>query len=155
MAITPAELRSHFPEFANTVTYPDSQVQFWLDFAYQMLNTGRWMSQIDMGAQLYVCHNLALEARAQATAAAGGIPGSDVGVLNSKSVDSVSAGYDTGATTIPGAGDWNATIYGIRFYKLLRIFGSGPLQIGGGCIPPYSGPAWPGPDCSPGFTTFG
>lgn len=152
---TPATFRVHYPEFSVTGTYPDAQVQFWLDFAYSMLNASRWGRQLDLGAELYAAHNLAIEARAQATAANGGIPGEAVGVLNSKSVDKVSAGYDIGSATEQGAGNWNLTIYGTRFIRLAKMFGAGPVQVGIGVAPPGSGLAWPGPLTTPGFSNFG
>jgi hypothetical protein len=155
MASTPAIFKGHYPEFVCPDTYPVSQVQFWLDTAYSLLNVQRWGRQLDMAAELYCAHNLALEARAQASAANGGIPGEAVGILNSKSVDKVSAGYDTGSSTETGAGHWNLTIYGTRLYRFMKMFGSGPIQIGIGQAPPGSGLAWPGPLTTPGFTNFG
>ena len=151
--VTPAIFKGHYPEFVCPDTYPASQVQYWLDFAYGMLNAGRWGRQLDVAAELYTAHNIALEARAQKEAANGGIPGGSVGVLNSKSVDKVSAGYDTGAATEAGAGHWNLTIYGTRFIRLAKLFGSGPIQIGIGVAP--VGAAWSGPLMTPGFTNFG
>ena len=155
MTATPATFKGHYPEFVCPDTYPQSQVQFWLDIAYSMLNASRWGRQLDIGVELYVAHNLALEARSQATAANGGIPGESVGVLNSKSVDKVSAGYDTGIATEQNAGHWNSTIYGTRFYRLAKMFGAGPVQVGIGVAPPLSGLGWPGPLTTPGFTNFG
>ena len=155
MASTPAVFKGHYPEFVCPETYPPNQVQFWLDTAYSMLNAGRWGRQLDMAAELYTAHNLALEARAMKESEAGGIPGGSVGVLNSKSVDKVSAGYDTGIATEQGAGHWNQTIYGTRLWRLIKMFGAGPLQVGIGYQPPGTGLGWPGPDTTPGFTNFG
>jgi len=54
------------------------------------------------------------------------------------------------------AGHWNLTVYGTRFIRFAKMFGAGPIQIGIGYNPsPFGGPAWPGPDCNPGFTNFG
>lgn len=142
--VTPAEFKGHYPEFLSSDTYPNPQVQFWLDTSYSMLNASRWGRQLDMAAELYTAHNLALEARAQKTADNGGIPGEAVGVLNNKSVDKVSAGYDTSAATEQGAGHWNLTIYGTRFIRLAKMFGAGPVQTGIGSAPPGSASAWPG-----------
>ena len=155
MTVVVADFRTHYPEFADVAVYPDTQVEFWLGIAYSMLSASRFGRQLDIAVELYTAHNLALEARAQATAANGGIPGEAVGVLNSKSVDKVSAGYDTSAATEQGAGHWNLTIYGTRLYRLIKLFGAGPIQIGIGSPPPLSGPAWPGPLTTPGFTNFG
>ena len=152
---TPAIFKGRYPEFVDPLVYPENQVQYWLDISYSLLSASRWGQQLDMAAELYTAHNLALEARAQKEAQNGGIPGGSVGVLNSKSVDKVSAGYDTSVATEQGAGHWNLTIYGTRFYRLMKLFGSGPIQLGIGYAPPLSGAAWPGPLTTPGFTNFG
>lgn len=144
MASTPATFKGHYPEFTCPDTFPPAAVQFWMDIAYQMLNASRWGSQLDMAAELYTAHNIALEAKAQKEAANGGIPGGSVGVLNNKSVDKVSAGYDVNLATEKDAGHWNLTIYGTRLYRLMKMFGAGPVYIGAGCAPPGSGPGWPG-----------
>lgn len=144
-AITPAQFRADFPEFASSVAYPNSQLTFWLNFAYVMLNATRWGRSLDMGAELFVAHNICLEARAQADAARGGIPGQQVGPINSKSVDKVSMGYDTSSGIEVGAGHWNLTIYGTRFVRMMKLFGAGPVQVGIGQVPSGNGPAWPGP----------
>lgn len=146
--LTPAQLRTDFPEFASTVVYPTSQVTFWITLAYKLLNAQRWGNVLDQGVELFVAHNLAIEARAQADAAKGGIPGQQVGPVSSKSVDKVSMGYDTGSGIEPGAGHWNLTIYGTRFVRLMRMFGAGPVQVGIGAVPVGSGQAWPGPIAS-------
>lgn len=153
--ISPQQFRADFPEFNSSVNFPNSSLVYWLNLAYMMLNAGRWGKLLDVGAELFAAHNIAIEARALAESQNGGIPGSQVGPLNNKSVDKVSMGYDTSSGIIEGAGHWNMTIYGTRFIKLSRTMSAGPLQIGIGCAPVGSGAAWPGPDCSPSFTGFG
>lgn len=155
MTITVSQFQLDYPEFGNVTTYPNPLVQFWLNFAYSMLSPTRWGNQLDIAAELYVAHNLALEARAQREAANGAIPGGSVAVLSNKSVDKVSAGYDVGSSTEAKGGHWNLTIYGTRLYRMMKMFGAGPITIGGGVAPPLSGLAWPGPDTQPGFSNFG
>lgn len=155
MTITVAQFRADFTEFASTTKYPNSAVTFWLTLAYQLLNADRWGAQIDIGAELFVAHNLVIEAKAQAEFAAGGIPGGQVGPVNSKSVDKVSVSYDTGAGIQLDAGHWNLSVYGTRFIRLARMFGAGPLFAGVGYVPALSGMAWPGPSTLPGPTNFG
>ena len=153
--ISTQQFRADYPEFNSSVNFPNSSINYWLALAYQMLNAGRFGSLLDTAAELFTAHNVAIEARALAESANGGIPGTQVGPLNSKSVDKVSMGYDTSSGIIEGAGHWNLTIYGTRFIKLSRTMSAGPLQIGIGSAPASSGPAWSGPDCSPSFTGFG
>lgn len=152
--LTPQQLRSDYPEFTSTVTYPNSAITYWLTVAYSMLNADRWGRQLDLGAAMFVAHNLVLEAKVQAEAKVGGIPGGQVGPINSKSVDKVSLGYDTAVGIVPDAGHWNLSIYGTRFIKLARMMGAGPIQLGVGASPYGSGPAWPGPWPFPSPTGF-
>jgi len=149
MTISAQQFRVDYPEFSGTEKFPNSAVTFWLGIAYQMLNADRWGNQLDIGAELFVAHNLAIEARAQLEASKGGIPGSQVGPINSKSVDKVSIGYDTSAGLELNAGHWNLTVYGTRFIRICRMMGAGPLFIGVGAVPVGSGLAWPGPSTIP------
>lgn len=145
MTVTASSFRTNYPEFVDTTVYPDSQVAYYLNLAGLLLNANRWKRLLDTGTELFIAHNLVLEANAQKTSAAGGVPGAMTGVVSSKSVDKVSVSYDTGAAIMPNAGHWNLTIYGARYVKLSRMFGAGPMQVGGGESPAYSGIAWPGP----------
>jgi hypothetical protein len=135
-------------------------VQFWMDVAYQLLNASRWGRQLDLAAQLYTAHNCVLEARMNVEAANGGIPGangSGIGVVNSKSVDKVSVGLDVSAMQQEFMGAYGLTVFGVRLWQLIRLFGAGPLQVGwASCGSAYSGTngAWSGPDVTPGFTNF-
>lgn len=154
MPITNIQFRADYPEFSDAVKYPESQITYYLTLAYQMLNPGRWMSQLDLGAELFVAHNIAIEARAQIEAANGGIPGTTTGPISGKSVDKVSVSFDVGAGIELDAGHWNLTVYGTRFIRLARQKGAGPLQVGIGTDPGLNGPAWPGPWPYPGVTSF-
>ncbi|MDP3351819.1 MAG: DUF4054 domain-containing protein [Hydrogenophaga sp.] len=129
MAVTPATFRQHFPEFASVVSYPDPQVQFWIDVAGKLLPADRWADLIDDGTELFTAHHLAIGKRDQDAAAIGGTPGAINGPQTSKAVDKVSASYDTGAVTYEGAGFWNATMYGIGFWRLARMIGAGGIQL--------------------------
>lgn len=129
MTIAPATLRTNFPEFVDGNRYPDSLVKFWLTVSVSMVNTDRWGELSDLGVQLCTAHHLAMAARDQGTAGAGGLPGQVTGALSSKAVDKVSASYDTSAVTIDDAGFWNMTSYGVRFLSLARMMGAGGLQV--------------------------
>lgn len=146
ITVTINQFRMDFPEFSSTARYADTQLTFWLTLAGLLLNADRWGEVINYGAELYMAHNLALSAMAQKQGANGGIPGAASGMLNSKSIDKVSAGYDTASVKEELAGNWNLTTYGQRLYRLMQQFGAGPLQIGAGpgCAP-VLGSTFPGP----------
>lgn len=156
MGLTAADLKADLPEFKDDVTYPVAMVTYWLTYAALFLNQDRWgppgeggnkvRTEFDYGQELYAAHQLVLEARAVREADFGGFPGVASGPVNNKSVDKVSVGFDTAASSEPDAGHWNLTIYGIRLVRLMNAFGAGPVQVGYGCAPPFSSAfAWPGP----------
>jgi hypothetical protein len=113
----------------------------------------------DIATQMWVAHQVVLEKQALAAAATGGDPGTKIGIISNKSVNGASMGFDVG--TIAGgkmqenAGYYNQTVYGMRFYRLMKLRGAGPIQIGIGIAPPFlifnsggflgSSNAWVGP----------
>jgi hypothetical protein len=133
MTVTPAQLRSDFPEFADLVQYPDSLVQTWLTVAASLVNPTRWVELTNIGIELVTAHHLVLSMRDQTAAAVGGIPGTMTGPTSAKAVDKVSTSYDTGAAALDGAGFWALSSYGIRYLSLARMMGAGGLQINGRC----------------------
>lgn len=153
--ITAEDFAKDYPEFADPEVYNPAMVKWWLTFAAKFINQDRWgapgtggegeRTEFDYGQELYAAHQIVLEKRAFDESQLGAAPGVATGVINSKSVDKVSVGFDTGAATELNAGHWNLTIYGIRFKRLADSFGAGPVQVGCGWVPPFSGPAWPGP----------
>lgn len=144
--VTVAKFRADLPEFADTSVYPDSILGFWLTFASQMTDEGRWGELAEVGQVMFSAHHVVLERQAMMTAAVGGVPGLEVGIVNNKSVDKVSVGYDTQGGQELDAGHWNQTIYGRRYIHLARMIGGGPVQIGIGCAPVGSSAgAWAGP----------
>lgn len=120
--------RSTFPEFANTTTYPDAQVTFWLTTGETMLNASIWGSLQDQGLLYYIAHNLVIQQRRAKTAAAGGAPGVASGNVSSKGVDKVNVGYDTEAIKLKNGGMYNQTDYGIQFLQLARMLGAVGIQ---------------------------
>lgn len=130
MTVTPTSFRSNLTEFASTAIYPDTMVSYWLGIGVKMLRPERWGDLLDHGLELFTAHHIALARQAVESAAAGGVPGSNTGVVTSEAVDKVSVSYDAGSTTLgTGAGHWNATIYGVQFLQLTRMAGSGGWQL--------------------------
>jgi hypothetical protein len=157
-----AAFRLDYPEFNDATKYPSSAIQYWLNLA-TVLFTSRWgpaapagqpNTLYDIGVELFVAHNMAIERRALNESAAGGVPGMSSGVVTSKSVGGVSLGYATGLGIDSNGGAFNLTIYGQRLMQLINIVGMGPVTITApGCgAGPYSGPAWQGPPMFQGVT---
>lgn len=143
MAVTVSDFRAAFPAFANTTRYATPMVTLWLNYVNKTLDAGRWGDLLDMGTMLALAHFLTVEMKAASTAQNGGSPGG-VGLLTSKSADGVSASYDVSSVTEEGAGFWNATSYGTRYYRMARMVGAGPIQLGYDASVSASGGAWPG-----------
>ncbi|MDQ0507405.1 DUF4054 domain-containing protein [Xanthobacter agilis] len=116
-----------FPEFASTMTFPEAQVAFWLGQAPNQISERLFGANYNLASMLFAAHNLALGAKDAKAAAFGGIGGSSSGLTSSKTVDKVTVSYDTGSTTITGAGAWNLTTYGTRLYKMMQGAYSGPF----------------------------
>lgn len=128
MTISRDDLVAGFPEFGNETTYPPSQIEFWIGEAVKQVAQARFGASYDLACMLFVAHNISLSAMAQRAAAAGG--GADGGVslapVTSKSVGPVSKSVDVTLTAFAGAGPWNATAYGQRYYAMLRAAAVGP-----------------------------
>ncbi|MDY4387890.1 DUF4054 domain-containing protein [Pectobacterium aroidearum] len=127
---TVQKFRDDFPEFANTIRYPDAAVNFYLGQADILLDQNMQGDQFVYLAELFTAHYTELRGRALAAATAGGgVNSSGGGVLTSKSVDKVSASYDVSGIINPDAGFWNNTGYGREFFWWWSMFGAGGRQL--------------------------
>lgn len=120
--------RERFPEFTEEA-YPDEAVEYRLVIARAFFADSRWPGIArEHAVGLYAAHFLALlgSMKSGGDGSSGGASG---GLVASKSVDGVSVSYDTGSSTVQGAGHWNQTAYGRELYMLIRAFGSGGVQI--------------------------
>lgn len=126
--VTSASFRAAFPEFSDTIIYPDAQINFWLGLAASLLNPDAWQDMLDYGTQLYIAHHLVIGARDQQVSAAGGNPGAVQGPIASKSVDKVSMAFDAQSVVMENGGFWNLTRYGIQFLTMARYVGAGGIQ---------------------------
>lgn len=125
-----AQFRKNFPEFADVARYSDSQLTFWATLAETQVDACRWGDAAPTGVFLYVAHEVTLAAQNEKAANVGGVPGGTAGPANSKTVGSVTVGYDTQQTAEKDAGYWNLTTYGKQFIRLARLFGAGAVQLG-------------------------
>lgn len=121
----------------------------------------------DFATELFLAHNLVLEKQALDAATRGADPGTTIGVVTSKSVGGVSVSYDISQIVDQNSGFWGTTMYGLRFIRLARLRGMGPIQIGIGIAPSfmflnswglsgsYNGWGGPFPGIAPSDTGFG
>jgi len=121
--------RTQFPEFADKVAYPDTMIDLWAGLAQLQVLPAVWKDTWLMGVSLYTAHELVLARQNEQAGKIGGAPGTAGGNVNSKSVGNVSVGYDTQSTSEKDAGWWNLTNYGKQFYRLVKIFGAGAIQL--------------------------
>jgi hypothetical protein len=133
--VTPAQFLAIFPEFGNGSIYTSAMITFWLSVSSNLINQQRWGALAAQGQALLTAHYLVLAQEAQQQASMqtlaggmrtiGGVSGPEV----SKAVDGVSVTQDVGAVTIPGAGTYNRTQYGIQYYQFAQMMGAGGMQI--------------------------
>ncbi|MNG58384.1 hypothetical protein D3C81_15790 [compost metagenome] len=123
------KFRADFPQFSNTTTFLNAQIQFRLNLADQLLDENNFGDVFPYLAELFVAHYMALQVADNRASAIGGGGGANSGVVTSKSVDKVSVGYDSSATMNPDAGFWNNTRYGSEFWQLIQMFGMGGRQL--------------------------
>jgi Protein of unknown function (DUF4054) len=162
--ITPASFRVDFTEFASSVIYTNSSINYWINFANLFINpcllggpsttvSNPPATLYDVAVELFVAHNLALEQPAQAAAANGGVPGVTTGPISSKHSGPISVSYAANLGVDPDDAQYNLTIYGTRFINLYKLAGApGYVANGGGCGANYGpypvfgvGCAWSGP----------
>jgi len=121
MALTPADIRSVFPEFADIVAYPDARIQYYLDRSYRMLSTACWGNLLDDGVYQLTAHWIWVGSQ---TATAGGNFNA-AGPIQSKTADKVS--YSKQSISV--ADDWKlpfkSTPYGLEFLSLLDLISAG------------------------------
>ena len=150
MTITVDQFRTNFPEFTDAKAYTDEGIQFWFDVAALFMNASRWAAAFDVGVQLYTAHQLSLQYNAAYLAAAKQSPGGVIGAQTSASIDKVSWARDASAAMIEGAGAYNLSSYGIRWYQMSRLMGAGAVYVGAPSPSDQNyGGAWPGPFPAP------
>jgi hypothetical protein len=147
MAVTSATFRAAFPAFGgpNTQTYPDLEIEYWLGLSLKLMNVPRWGNLLDDGQMLFVAHNLSLEFNAKKATAKGQNPGEVKGMITSASVDKVSFSRDSSFMD-PKNGHWGLSIYGLRYIRLVKMIGAGPVYVGAPSADELnqSGSAWAG-----------
>jgi hypothetical protein len=120
-----ADFRGSFPEFSDTIKFPDSQITYWSNVAQCATSKTVFGCMYTNILYLYVAHTLAIAYKNKLSP----IPGQGAGLTSSKTVGSASVSYDNQAIIEPGGGYWNETSYGREYLRLLRIFAAGCRQV--------------------------
>lgn len=123
------KFRADFPEFADTLRFPDSTISFWSGMGEQLISTDRFGGLYVQALELFTAHNITLAAGNVAASSGGGLPGGASGAIASKTVGSVSVSYDNANAILPNAGHWNQTVYGRQYIQLARLIGTGCVQL--------------------------
>ncbi|PTR06438.1 MULTISPECIES: DUF4054 domain-containing protein [unclassified Novosphingobium] len=129
MAFAYSDFIAAFPEFSDQTKYPEASFTFWQGIAALRLRADRWDALLDHGSMLFIAHNMAVQRKNAIAAAKGGAVGAIDGPTTAKSIDKLSKSQDVSAVTLEGAGDWNATTYGVQFWQLALMVGSGGRQL--------------------------
>jgi hypothetical protein len=124
----PPTFRLHFPAFADTTTFPDPQVQFFIDMATVMCNPVVWCQLRQMGVELLTAHFLTMQQWMMQGAAGGGVPGMATGIASSKSVSKVSVSYDQTTGTTEGFGPFMYTVWGRQYAWYAQLAGTGGYE---------------------------
>lgn len=146
--VTLGGFRAQLAAFADSTTFPDADVEFYLRIANGTVNADRWGDLYASGVCLLVAHYITLAAVNNHTNEMGGIGGLRAGPIASESGDKVSVSFATNAVTDPKAGDFNATTWGRQYWNLAMLMGAGPLQVG---VPSPTDPVYVGISSYPYF----
>lgn len=101
----------------------------WSAFATAQVNPNAWGTQVNLGISLYTAHECVLAAQNVTASQVGGSPGQQGGIAQTKTVGSVTVGFDAQTSNEKDAAYWNLTTYGKQFIRLCRIFGAGCIQL--------------------------
>lgn len=115
MTMTPTEFKAAYPEFSSV---DDSAIQSQLD-SFDLLYQGDYGTLSDYLSGLYAAH--------QVTVFTSNTSSSPVQNVEARSVDGISWKYAK-SSTAEKAGDFASTKYGLEFYRLMSMFGQGPVM---------------------------
>src|SRR5215471_7162046 len=133
--------REDYPAFADAGRFPDEEIQHWIDIACAppnstpAVNKYRWGQFYQLGLELFVAHNLAIQdmmVQRAGPPGSGATPGGyygytpivGTGVVASKSVNGVSLSYDNQIGMEQNAGWWGQTPWGNQYLYYLRLAGT-------------------------------
>lgn len=119
MAVTPGTFKTLFPEFA---AQSDTRVQLFLDQASRRISTESFGTLYDDAQNYLTAHLIAVNIRASIMTINGAS-----GPVASESVGSLSRAYVSNFGSTTGADNYNASIYGQEFQRILNLCFLTPL----------------------------
>ena len=119
-APSPSDVKLRYPEFTST---SDDVVGMVIGDAFPFFDEERWGSFYLQGYCAFVAHQLTVNARAAAGAAAASGP------VQTKTVGDVSVTYQGGETLRATDSYFATTSYGQRYLQLRRLVGAGALAV--------------------------
>jgi hypothetical protein len=128
---TPDDIKAEFPEFAQV---DEGVIQRRIDRTASRVDAS-WGDEMAWGKSLLTAHYLVEDGFGGGDAEIAAYRAAGVVKLKSGTLDVTFA-----SATEAGAGEFDSTVYGRRFYALMRRLFSGPLTTGGGCYG-YAGAA--------------
>lgn len=115
--MTPAEFKTAYPEFDST---SDADIQRQLD-TFPLIYSGSYGDLGDYLSGLYTAHQVTVF-----TSNSGSAPAQTV---KSRSIDGMSWTYSNAGESSK-AGEFGSTKYGLEFFRLISMFGMGPIMAG-------------------------
>ncbi len=127
MTVTPTSFRLNHEEFADDQVYPDTMIDQYIKLAKLFVNPDRWGDATDYGIELWVAHNIAVAALKITSGDVFGV----LGIHTSEHVGEV--GFTADPRLLFGglddAGFYARSSFGLQFWQLAKMLGSGGLQI--------------------------
>ena len=128
---TVADFLKRFPQFKNAAI-TEEQIQDFIDLANTMISYDlyqeAWYSAMSFAVAHFITLNLMVYDENPDTLLSKAKQ--SLGILTSKSVDGVSASYDTSyLDSLKSWGTWNLTLYGQQFAMLARFMGKAGMYV--------------------------
>jgi len=123
--------RNHFKEFAHSSPekFEDEDINFWYDIGDRLVTNTRITDATIRNhlLELFVAHNVLVYYNNRLSMESGDMSGggSENIPISGNNAGDVSISYDLGSFMEEHAGEYNTTIYGRKFIRLIRMFGIG------------------------------
>lgn len=132
-SFTVEDFRTLMPAFSEEII-SDETLQAYIDMAHASVREARWHGLWREGMRLFIAHFVTLLLMSPDEGATKDqlVNASKVsGAVSSKSVGSVSVGYDNSQATsdLTGWAAWKLTSYGVQFATLAKLVGKGGMLV--------------------------